>query len=247
MRKYLLALILVLFMTSMAFADSGDNNQGAIQNNPNNSGIQNTGNSNTFNQGGTVGNVTATGGSVGNVTGNSGTISATGIAGDVNQNPNQSMSNNAKQTVLFKTPTQLLNLPSQGVPELNFGNGRMIDATKTLPNFAIYGIKALGAEAIREVLSVNANVKFKKLYQAILDDAKSVANGGKKTLADVRYQVIRAEGQKSWTTGGNLGGGGSALSSSGLSGASGAGSIIPQWGGTKSDDLFTIIFLKVVP
>ncbi|MCZ7405026.1 MAG: hypothetical protein O8C67_08860 [Candidatus Methanoperedens sp.] len=155
-------------------------------------------------------------------------------------------SNNAKQTVLFESPTPLLIAPSQNVPELNFGNGRMIDATKSLPNFAIYGIKKLGDEAIREVLNVNANVKFKNLYKAILDDAKGVANGGKKTLSDVRYQVIRAEGQKSWTTGGNLGGAGSALSTTGLSGASGAGSIIPQWGGTKADDLFTIIFVKVI-
>jgi hypothetical protein len=163
----------------------------------------------------------------------------------------QGQSQNNKQTiapvqqVLFESPTPLLNTPSQSVPELNFGNGRMIDATKGLPNFAIFGIKPLGAEPIREVLSVNANVKFKKLYQAVLDDAKDVANGGKKTLTDVRYQIIRAEGQKSWTTGGNLGGAGSALSASGLSGASGAGSIVPQWGGTKADDLFTIIFVKV--
>jgi hypothetical protein len=151
------------------------------------------------------------------------------------------------QTVLFESPTPLLNAPSQMVPELNFGNGRMIDATKSLPNFAIYGIMKLGSEAIREVLSVNANVKFKNLYKAVLDDAKDVANGGKKTLTDIRYQIIRAEGQKSWTTGGNLGGAGSALSASGLSGVSGAGSIIPQWGGTKADDLFTIIFVRVVP
>lgn len=129
-----------------------------------------------------------------------------------------------KQTVLFESPTPLLNFPSQLVPELNFGNGRMIDATKSLPKFAIYGIKPLDIdkEMISAVLNVNANVKFKKLYQAVLDDAKAVANGGKKTLTDVRYQIIRAEAQKTWTTGGNFGGAGSGLASSGLSGGSGA-------------------------
>jgi hypothetical protein len=131
------------------------------------------------------------------------------------------------------------------VPELNFGNGRMKDATKELPNFAIFGIKALGSEAIMEVLNVNANVKFKNLYQSIIDDAKSVASAKGFRSEATRYQVIRAEAQKTWTTGGNLGGAGSGLSSTGLGGASGAGSIIPQWGGTKADDLFTIIYVKV--
>jgi hypothetical protein len=147
--------------------------------------------------------------------------------------------------VTIENPQALLNLPSQSIPELNFGNGKMTDATDKLPNFAIFGIKKLGAESIMEVISVNANVKFKKLYQAIIDDAKEVANGGKKTLTNVRYQIIRAEAQKSWNTGGNLGGGGSALSATGGSGGSGAGSLIPSWGGTKADDLFTIIFVKV--
>jgi hypothetical protein len=57
--------------------------------------------------------------------------------------------------------------------------------------------------------------------------------------------VIRAEGQSTFTTGGNLGGGGSALSATGLSGVSGAGSIIPQWGSTKADDRFTLLFIRV--
>jgi hypothetical protein len=121
----------------------------------------------------------------------------------------------------------------------------MIDATNSLPNFAIYGIRKLGVEMITDVLSVNANVKFKNLYKSILGDAREVANGGRKTLTDVRYQIVRAEAQKSWNTGGNIGGGGTGVASSGLGGGSGAGSLIPQWGGTKADDLFTIIFVKV--
>ena len=150
-----------------------------------------------------------------------------------------------EQTVVFKSPTQLLPMPSQIIPEINFGSGKMVDATASLPNFAIYGIKKLGAESIREVLNVNANVKFKNLYEAILSDAKDIANGGKKTLSDVRYQIVRAEAQKTWTVGANLGAGTSILSSTGASGGSGAGSLGPAWGGTKADDLFTIIFVKV--
>ena len=151
-----------------------------------------------------------------------------------------------EQTVIIKSPVQLPNIPSSSVPELNFGNGRMYDTTKTLPNFAIFGIRSLGGnDMIMEVLNVNANVKFKNLYKAILSDAKDVANGGKKTLVNVRYQVIRAEAQKSWHTGGSLGGGGSGVSTTGLSGGAGAGSIVPSFGGTKADDLFTIIFVQV--
>lgn len=151
------------------------------------------------------------------------------------------------QEVTFKSPTQLLPPPSQSVPELNFGNGKMFDATDKLPNFAIFGIKALKAEAIKEVLSVNANIKFKKLYQAVLEDAAKVVNSKDcGATCDVRYQIIRAEAQKSWNTGGNVGGAGSGLATSGLGGGSGAASIIPNWGGTKADDLFTVIFVRVI-
>jgi len=150
-----------------------------------------------------------------------------------------------KQVVLFQAPTPLLGTPSQSVPELNFGNGRMSDATSGLPNFAIYGIGKLGKESIREVISVNANVKFKKLYKEILADAKAIAGNGSKTFKDIRYQVIRSEANKSWATGGNIGGGGSGLLATGLGGGAGAGAVVPQWGGTKADDLFTIIFVRV--
>lgn len=150
-----------------------------------------------------------------------------------------------EQTVTFKSPTQLLAPPSQGLSELNFGNGKMTDAKSTLPKFAIYGIKYLEGEAVREVLSVNANVKFKNLYASILDDAKNIAAAKGFKSSEVRLQVIRAEAQKTWASGGNLGGAGSGVALSGLAGGSMAGSIIPQWGGTKADDLFTIIFVKV--
>jgi len=158
--------------------------------------------------------------------------------------------------ILIEAPKQnLLGLPSQSVPEMNFGNGKMLDATAKLPNFAIYGIKPLKDEAIMEVISVTANIKFKNLYKKVLDDAKSIcANGGNtvklprpaQSGINIRYQIIRAEAQKSWSTGGNLGGGGSGLAANGLGAGSGAGSLIPSWGGTKADDLFTVVFVRVI-
>ena len=172
-----------------------------------------------------------------------------------NDNVNQQKMNNDQtiapvQTtdIVIEAPKQnLLGLPSQSVPEMNFGNGKMLDATSKLPNFAIYGIKPLKDEAIMEVISIAANIKFKNLYKKVLDDAKSICALPRtvQSGANIRYQIIRAEAQKSWSTGGNLGGGGSGLASNGLGAGSGAGSLIPSWGGTKADDLFTVIFVKV--
>ena len=143
--------------------------------------------------------------------------------------------------VNIESPQALLPSPNVIVPPLYFGNGRMEDATSGLPTFALYGITPLlRGEVIMEVISVNANVKFKNLYETILDDAKAASGKGKA----IRYQVIRAQGQKTWTFGANLAGAGSALPSIN-NGASGMGGIGPQWGGTKADDLFTVIFVKV--
>ncbi len=157
------------------------------------------------------------------------------------QGQGQGQMNNWSQT--FEAPKAGVGvgtvMPGQGVPELNFGNGRFYDVTKTLPKFAIFGILPLGGnDTIMEVLSVNANVKFKNLYKELLSDAKKAANG--KTI---RFQVFCAEAQKTWTTGGNLGAGGAGAIGQGA-GAAGA-SIVPQFGGTKADPLFTIIFVRV--
>ena len=161
------------------------------------------------------------------------------------QNVNNEQNIAPVQEVNIKSPTQLLNAPSQMVPELNFGTGRMKDVTFTMPNFAIYGIKKYAGEMIVDVLNVNANVKFKNYYKAILSGAKDLSGAKGFNSNEVKIQVICAEAQKTWTTGGNLGGAGSIVSATGLGGGSGAGSIIPNWGGTKADDLFTIIFVKV--
>jgi hypothetical protein len=155
------------------------------------------------------------------------------------QNNNQSIA--PVQETNISTPQSLLGAPSVITPPLYFGNGRMEDDTKSLPAFALYGIVPLASgESIMEVISVSANVKFKNLYQTVLNDGKAASGKG----GAIRYQIIRAQGQKTWTLGANVGGAGSALPSVN-SGASGMGGIGPQWGGTKADDLFTIIFVKV--
>lgn len=165
------------------------------------------------------------------------------------QKQGQKQNMNNKQTIApvqeVNTPPTLLAPPSQSVPFLYFGSGRIKDVTGSIPNFAIYGIKKYNGEAILDVLSVNANVKFKNYFRAILDDARSLAGSKGFKSSEIRIMVFCAEAQKTWTTGGNLGAAGSGLGAAGQGGGSAAGSIIPQWGGTKADDLFTIIYVKV--
>lgn len=151
-----------------------------------------------------------------------------------------------EQKVIFKSPTQLLAPPSQGLSELNFGNGRMKDVTKGPYKFALFGIQEYNGEPIREVLYTDANVKMKNYFQAVLDAGKKVSSKADFKSKETRIIVIEAEAQKSWTSGGNLGGAGSAVPTSGLVGGSMAGSIIPQWGGTKADDLRNIFIVKVL-
>jgi hypothetical protein len=149
------------------------------------------------------------------------------------------------QKVLFEAPTPLLGSPSQMVPELNFGTGRMKDVTSLMPNFALYGIKKYGGEPILDVPIVDANVKFKNYYRATITHAKDLASEKGFKSENYRVQVICAEAQKTWQLGANAVGAGSGLASSGLGGGSGMGGFGPTWAGTKADDLFTIIFFKV--
>ncbi|HYA92757.1 MAG TPA: hypothetical protein VEK32_14810 [Thermodesulfobacteriota bacterium] len=161
------------------------------------------------------------------------------------QGQNNEQTINPQQEVTIKTPTQLLESPTQYIPSLNFGNGKMKDVTNELPTFAIYGIKKYAGESIMEVLDVKANVKFKNLYKEILSKAKSLAGGEGFKSAEVKVQILKAEAQKTWQLGLNALGSGSGLSPSGLGGGSGTGGLGPVWGGTKADDLFTIIYVKV--
>jgi hypothetical protein len=161
------------------------------------------------------------------------------------QGQNNEQTINPHQEVTIKTPTQLLESPTQYIPSPNFGNGKMNDVTNELPTFAIYGIKKYAGESIMEVLDVKANVKFKNLYKEILSKAKSLAGGEGFMSGEVKVQIFKAEAQKTWQLGLNALGSGSGLSPSGLGGGSGTGGLGPVWGGTKADDLFTIIYVKV--
>ena len=144
------------------------------------------------------------------------------------------------QTVTIKTEKPFVNIPSVGTPELNFGNGRMLDASKMLPKFK--GVTLLkDGDVIHTVVDMVANVPFKKLYKTIL----RLSNENVVQAPYMRFQIIRAEGQKSWTSGGSLSGGGTGVV--GATGMAGGGSLIPSIGGTKAHDLFTILVVNVIP
>lgn len=141
------------------------------------------------------------------------------------------------QTVTIKTERPLVAIPTTSIPELNFGNGHMIDVGKMLPKFK--GVTLLkDGDTIHTVVDVVANVPFKKLYKTILALAKdhTVQN------SYMRFQVIRAEGQKSWNFGVPLSGGGS-----NTAGIAGSASSATSIGGTKAHNLFTVMVVNVIP
>jgi len=174
---------------------------------------------------------------------------------NVNKNLNigiQDMNNKQEikpvQTVLFESPVQLPNIPSASIPELNFGNGRLKDATKDFPKIAAYGIDRLDPDkdTIRDVLIVKDGVKFKNLYKTIIETSKDLTGSGSKTAKKMRYQIIRHESNTSRVFGVVINGGGTGVVSSGLGGGAGGGGIGPQWGRTSADDLFDIVFADVI-
>lgn len=157
---------------------------------------------------------------------------------DQTQNNEQTIS--PIQTVTIKTEKPFANIPSVGVPELNFGNGSIIKMSSHLPRFKGVTLLASG-DTIHTIIDIAANVPFKKLYKTILKMARENAI----QAPYLRFQVTMMEGQKSWTTGGSLAGGGTGLL--GATGVAGGGSLIPSVGGTKAHPLFTIIAVNVVP
>lgn len=148
------------------------------------------------------------------------------------------------QSVVIETPPQPVGIPGSGVPELNFGNGKMTDVTLRLPKFALWGITLLNenkGDVIMEVLKVNANVPFKELYKEILKVGKVL--GQKGNTSSIRLQIIEVESQKTWTSGGSLSGGASGFIT-GVATAIG-GSLVPQVGRTTASFLYHILFVKV--
>ena len=249
MKKYLVALILVLAMAGSAFAlgDINTNTNTFIPTNVNtpvNTNVNTNTNLNTFVP--TNLNSNIQGQQQGQIQGQGqAQFSDVDVRNSNRQRQNQNNNQNIAPVQEVNTPQNLLSPPSQSVPFLYFGNGRIKDVTATMPNFAIYGIARYAGEPILDVVKTDANVKFKNYFKAVIDDARDLSGEKGFNSSQYRIMVFCAEAQKTWTTGGNLGGAGSGLSSTGLGGGSGAGSIIPQWGGTKADDLYTIFFVKI--
>jgi len=266
MKKLFLILLLVSSLAGVAFADSTHDTINNFY-----GGIENKGG--TASATATVGNVSGGAGGAGgtaSITDNSKTYNTnTNVNTNVNTNKidntniginkqqqgqkqgqvqgqmqgqNNEQVINPVQSIVFEKPYA----PAPSVsspPELNFGNGRMTDVTSRFPKFALFGIRPLGREdVIMEVLSVTANEPFKKIYKTILSDAKSVAES-QKGIIKIRYQIIEAEAQKSWTTGGSIGGAGTGTL--GTAGVGASGGLFPQVGGTKAHFLYTVIFVKV--
>lgn len=266
MKKIVLALILALALTTPALATIADwqgagwyqEGTSAQYYSTNPSGHTNatfigttlgggSTNTNTINNNPTNNNTVTTTSTGGNV--NIGNVGGGSARQRQNQSQTQVQDQNNDQTiaptqqVIIETPRQPVGIPGSGVSELNFGNGKMSDATLKLPKFALWGISPLsGKDMITEVLCIKANIKFKDMYKLVLEEGKKIAEKGKTNL--IRYQIVEVESQKSWTTGGSLNGGGSGFVNG--SAVAGGGSLIPQIGRTKADFLYHVIFVKVV-
>ncbi len=142
------------------------------------------------------------------------------------------------QNMVVKNPRQFANIPSVGVAELNFGNGGMNEFKLPARFKGVVLLKE--TDTIHHVVDVGANIPFKKLYKTILRMAEDHKVQGQY----LRFQIIRMDGQKSWTTGGSLVGGGTGVS--GTTGLAGSMALVPMVGGTKAHPLFTVICVNVV-
>jgi len=157
-----------------------------------------------------------------------------------NNKQNNKQNNTQKTDILIEAPKQaLLGVPMVGVAELNFGAGKVDwNFATSLPRIGIPELKP--SEVVKEVLESTCNVKFKNYLSTALKMKKAQMPLG----YNVRLIVVKAEAQKSWTTGGALSGGGSGINNAGIGSAAG-GSLVPSFGGTKADDLYTIIIVKI--
>jgi hypothetical protein len=142
------------------------------------------------------------------------------------------------QEVNIENPRPYLGAPSVGPAELNFGQGKVDwNFANLLPKV---GIPILGAnEEVKEVLDTTANVPIKRLLPTALKMKKAQMPLG----YNVRLIIVKAEAQKSWTSGGSVSGAGSYV---GNAGSAASGSFVPSVGGTKAHDLYTLIIVKVM-
>jgi hypothetical protein len=145
---------------------------------------------------------------------------------------------NEGNTVNIKNERAFMGVNAVGPAELNYGMGK-VDwyYADYLPKVGIplYSPK----EVIKEVVDVTANVPIKKLIKKMLKMKAACAP----ICFNDRILITKAEAQKSWTTGGSVGGGG-AYNGNAMGGA-GQASLVPSVGGTKAHDLYTIQIVKV--
>jgi hypothetical protein len=148
------------------------------------------------------------------------------------------------QSINIETPRSLLAAPNTNGVELNYFSGGKRDVTSVFPKFVTKDVLPISSkDVIYRVFSVTANVKFKNLYNKAIDDmTKAIADKWPKER--IRYSIVEFDAMKSWNTGGNMGGAGSALTGP-TSGVSGAAGIIPSFGGSKVDPLYTITIIIV--
>jgi len=144
------------------------------------------------------------------------------------------------QSIVIEAPKQaLVQIPMAGTPELNFGAGKMDwNFATLLPKIGVDVLKS--TDVVKVVLDTTANIKAKNLLPTLLKMKKAQMP----LCYNVRLIIIKAEAQKSWNTGGVMSGGSSGLSATGVGSAVG-GSLVPSFGGTKADDLYTAILVKI--
>ena len=149
------------------------------------------------------------------------------------------------QSINIETPRALLGATSGTAgTELNYFSGGQRDVTGKFPKFITKKVNALSSnDVIYRVFSVTANVKFKNLYQIVINDITAALKDRWPTDR-LRYQIVESDAMKSWNTGGNISGAGSALTGP-TSGTAGSVGIIPAWGGSKVQNLYTVVIVIV--
>lgn len=243
MKKILFVVFCVLCFSGIAFAGNDVNQSTTFGSNYN---LEARGNG-VNNFGVIGGSTTIEKGAITNTNENKNTNLNTNVNSNKNENTNVNINGGNRQgqsqinegnTVTITNERPLLGYNTSNVPELNFGNGRLIlDIAQSLPMF---GIPLLSTkDTIKEVVDVTANITFKNLYKTILKMKKSQMP----LVYNLKMQIVMVEGQKTWTTGGSLSGGGAGSFTQG--GASAGASLVPQIGGTKAHPLFTVIFVKI--
>lgn len=150
-----------------------------------------------------------------------------------------------KQTVIFKSPTQLLGVNTPGFSELNFGNGAFEEVTKRFPFATKVQEFDASKHKIKKVIKIVANEKFKNFYEEALDVLAYTEKKYAKNISTVAYQAWKADAQKTLQGGFNLSAITSFISNLGTSGGGGGAVTGMQGGNTKAQPLWTIVAVEI--